>query len=1505
MARYRNPLLWRKLTNRFRLAGPIAVLLIGVCSLASLAEAASRSLFFPHLISGLGFETRLALTNPGSASAKVTLTARAGDGSLLSGRGIQNPATLTVPAHQQVWVRTGELFRLPPDSLHLGWIEAETDNTQLTALLFASTSAQQGGAGVEVGGDLRTSLVGPIPAELQTAVALVNPNPVPAQVTLRIFDSNGSERGQGSFSIPSRGHRAQFLNEATVGKLSPAEGGHFEITSTVGLSGLEVITGLSGYTLTPLVVPSSGPFVYPQVVNGPEASTRLVLQNTADFAVEARWMGFDRQGRALKGTDRDPLRVLVPAHGTLSRTVAELFGLDRSAAFDGSVQAELVPEASSALAPAQAAGLALFTQGSAVSSLPARTPSADLLLLTRSFAEKVSGTSFYVLNPGSADAELRVLSYGVNGEPLGSRTLTLSSRQPVALDDRLPAGAALIVLRASSGIVAYQLGVDSTGVWQSLSSRGVPPVVGGAAPISAELGGTVLATDARASVNVPMDALEQDTTITITSLTLETAPGAFSGMAVMAAFKVTPAGLRFRQPVVVEFPVLRSLRLPDETVLQIFDPQSGTYQRTSYTVRSGAGGTTLLVTLPEFPANPPGMVFVVLVPDLTQGVGGGGGGGGGAVVPPGTPGGVVTSNDGQVSVVIPPGALPTATSISVATLEPASLPPPPDSQNVLFAIKVEPSGVKFSSPVTLEFKVPTRLQGHLPKQLPLYIYNPLTAKYERTSFQAVLSADGTALTASVTHFTIFVVLQPFTPFASPILPLGTAVRPLGIASIFVPQEVVPPPTIGSFNPTSGLVGTSVTMTGTGFTGATAVKFNGIVAIFAVNSDAQITVAVPSSATTGPISVTTPGGTADTTSLVPPDFTVTAPTGNAPTIGLFSPGSGPGGTTVTITGANFTGASGVTFNGVPASSFTVNSATSITATVPGTATAPLTSTGPIAVTTPGGTAVTPTDFNVTIVVSSYTVPLLAFDQGTLLPTAGLTVLNPFTTNGYPSVGTLLPGAALTVSNPFTTGGSPTLGMLLPGAALTVSNPFTTGGTPVLGTLLPGAALTVANPSTATGAPNAGTLLPGAALVVKNAEAPPTISMFSPLSGTTVDETEVTITGKGFTTATDVAFNGVSASGLFTIVSDTSITTFVPSGATTGPITVTNPGGTASSAIPFVVPTSVPPTITDFTPASGPVGTVVTITGLGFTSPGTVTAVQFTNDASGTGLVTFLPAWQALTTYALGDIRRPITQNGHAYSVTGAGPSQSTEPAWPTASGATVVDGGVTWQEIGLTVRVISDTSLTVPVPAGAVTGPITVTTTSGGTSLPSAQPFVVTKTISGKTVSVYDPDQGVLLPTIGLTVLNPFTTPGYPSAGTLLPGAALTVSNPFTTGGIPSTGTLLPGAALTVLNPFTTGGVPNAGTLLPGAALTASNISFTPLSGPTGTTVTITGGGFRNGDGTSRVTSVEIAGQPATFTVNSNTSITATVSATATGSGPVKVFLTGGLTLITTTNFTVQ
>jgi uncharacterized repeat protein (TIGR03803 family) len=103
--------------------------------------------------------------------------------------------------------------------------------------------------------------------------------------------------------------------------------------------------------------------------------------------------------------------------------------------------------------------------------------------------------------------------------------------------------------------------------------------------------------------------------------------------------------------------------------------------------------------------------------------------------------------------------------------------------------------------------------------------------------------------------------------------------------------------------------------------------------------------------------------------------------------------------------------------------------------------------------------------------------------------------------------------------------------------------------------------------------------------------------------------VEILGTNLTGASSVTFNGTAAT--FTVVSKSEITTTVPTGATTGVMTVATPSGTLKGNVVFLVT----PQIKTFSPGSGAVGTLVTITGVSLTQTkavafGGVRATQFT-------------------------------------------------------------------------------------------------------------------------------------------------------------------------------------------------------------------------------------------------------------------------------------------------------
>jgi hypothetical protein len=155
------------------------------------------------------------------------------------------------------------------------------------------------------------------------------------------------------------------------------------------------------------------------------------------------------------------------------------------------------------------------------------------------------------------------------------------------------------------------------------------------------------------------------------------------------------------------------------------------------------------------------------------------------------------------------------------------------------------------------------------------------------------------------------------------------------------------PTISSFTPEIGGNGTTITITGTSLTGATAVTVGGIAAGSVTVLNATTVTAIVSTGATGTITITTPGGTA--TSAAGFNWI------EGPTITSFSPLSGGAGTEITIYGTNLTGATAIQLADISVSSYKVLSPFTATAVVG------IGTTGKIKVTGAGGTATSDVTF----------------------------------------------------------------------------------------------------------------------------------------------------------------------------------------------------------------------------------------------------------------------------------------------------------------------------------------------------------------------------------------------------------------------------------------------------------------------------------------------------------------------------------------------------------------
>ncbi len=353
------------------------------------------------------------------------------------------------------------------------------------------------------------------------------------------------------------------------------------------------------------------------------------------------------------------------------------------------------------------------------------------------------------------------------------------------------------------------------------------------------------------------------------------------------------------------------------------------------------------------------------------------------------------------------------------------------------------------------------------------------------------------------------------------------------------------PVILSFNPLTGGLGSVVTITGFGFTGVTAVAFNfNFATEFTVLDDQTIVVTVPDFATTGQISVSNSFGTGYSEE----DFVVVIP---LPTISGFTPTEGGAGAVVTITGTDFRGTTEVLFNGVFAANFTIIDNNTIEAIVPINAT-----TGKISLNTGGGNAESIDDFTVIPSIASFNPQFGAVGTEVVIQGTNLTGTISVRFNGVEANNINVESSTL--------------------IRATVAAGTPVGAAPIC--ITAGNGLDYCSTTDFT-------ILPA-----------PSITSINPTSGTVGEA--VTIIGTDFTQVQSVRFNGEDAS--FAIIDAQTIIAYVPVTATNGAVTVTTPGGTATSGIFTVIPT-----ISTFFPATGGTGTEVTVSGTNLTNISAIT------------------------------------------------------------------------------------------------------------------------------------------------------------------------------------------------------------------------------------------------------------------------------------------------------------
>jgi hypothetical protein len=535
----------------------------------------------------------------------------------------------------------------------------------------------------------------------------------------------------------------------------------------------------------------------------------------------------------------------------------------------------------------------------------------------------------------------------------------------------------------------------------------------------------------------------------------------------------------------------------------------------------------------------------------------------------------------------------------------------------------------------------------------------------------------------------------------------------------------PTPIITSVTPTTGAVagGNSIVIAGNYFFGATSVTIDGVNATsYVVNSTLQITAVTPSSIYTN----------------VPVDIVVTTPagTGNAnasflylpsPAISSVSPNTGglAGGTTIIITGTSFTNTSSVTLNGIPMTSYVVDSVTQITAVVP----------AGVSINTP---------YNIDIVTP----------QGNYTATGIFTYLGaPTFTSVSPNTGAVAGGNSIViVGTNFTNATAVKIGATNVTSYTVDSSTQITAVTPA-GSVGSAQTITIETPQ--------GNVTSGAVYSYLNT---PTFLFVSPTSGNVSGGDSITINGSDFTNATAVKIGTTNVTS-YVVVNASTITAVTPAGlyGANETITIETPQGNVTSSLPEFTYYNTP-TISGVSPASGNYlgGDTIILTGTDFTNA-TAVLVGATNVTtyvvdSNTQItfVTPIGTYGNVETITVQTPQGNVTSGSGIFTYLDTPTIVSVAPTSGSPSGGTtiVITGtdfsNATAVKIDVTnvtsYTVDSNTQITAVTPAGTGSNlTITVETPQGNTTSGGLYTYV-----SGPTITTVSPTSGF---TTGGTVLT--------------------------------------------------------------------------------------------------------------------------------------------------------
>jgi hypothetical protein len=441
-------------------------LFLAVCVLTVLPLSASTRLIFPRIVLQQGRFSGLAIANPTTGSATITLKAYTGEGALFAGAGVTNPNSKTLAAGEQYVALAKQIFT-PPASIGEAstptnlWVEVTSATDGLTGFFLDGDDGLNFMDGSDVGAS-GIELILPIvenTSPSSTEIALINPTEEAAEASVEFLRADGT-------ALSPVQRKTLSARGAIFGPLStvfPAAYGEVSAMKVIGNRPLicyGYILRSSDNSLISLPAQSTAlaakTLYFPQLAEGDSWATTVGIVNTTRNDETVTLTAYSGDGSLMAATGlTNPITRVIPKNGILRETARKLFGFPSSPLRQGWIKVEAVRPA--------LYGYVEYGAGTNRALVSAQLEAQTKAIFSYQALKPPFFTGLAILNPSALTTNVEVVSLGPDGKPLGKaqRALRPGERQSMLVEQWVksaagaPGGA--VFVKADNPVIATQL----------------------------------------------------------------------------------------------------------------------------------------------------------------------------------------------------------------------------------------------------------------------------------------------------------------------------------------------------------------------------------------------------------------------------------------------------------------------------------------------------------------------------------------------------------------------------------------------------------------------------------------------------------------------------------------------------------------------------------------------------------------------------------------------------------------------------------------------------------------------------------------------------------------------------------------------------------------------------------------------------------------------------------------------------------------------------------------